>query len=99
MSKDEPVCEVDEYGNQKWRLNGKLHREDGHAVEFAGGTTEWWLRGQLHREDGPAIEYGDGTTIWCLYGERCTPTPTQLAEWEWNKASELMRKELESLNE
>ena len=43
-----------------WYLNGKLHREDGPAVEFADGDKFWYLNGKLHREDGPAVEYADG---------------------------------------
>jgi len=44
-----------------WYLNGKLHREDGPAVEWADGHREWWLNGELHREDGSAIEWANGT--------------------------------------
>jgi hypothetical protein len=45
-------------GNRRteWRLNGKLHREDGPAVEWADGAKEWYLDGKLHREGGPALE-------------------------------------------
>ena len=27
--------EIDKYGNKYWRLNVKLHREDGPAYEYA----------------------------------------------------------------
>jgi hypothetical protein len=57
-------------GNKSWHLNGKLHREDGHAVEWAGGDKHWYLNGNLHREDGPAIEWGDGDKHWYLNGKR-----------------------------
>jgi hypothetical protein len=43
-------------GTKEWYLNGKLHREDGPAVEYSDGTKYWYLNGKLHREDGPAIE-------------------------------------------
>jgi hypothetical protein len=50
-----------------WRkLNGKLHREDGPAIEKANGSKSWWLNGELHREDGPAVEDADGTKEWWL---------------------------------
>ena len=30
-------------GDKFWWLNGKIHREDGPAVEYANGTKEWFL--------------------------------------------------------
>ena len=50
----------------KWKLNGKLHREDGPAIEYAEGNKWWYLNGKLHREDGPAVEYADGTKFWFI---------------------------------
>ena len=37
--------EVEVYanGDKLWRLNGKFHREDGPAVEYAYGTKYWYL--------------------------------------------------------
>jgi len=60
---------VDDEGTKRWFLNGKLHREDGPAVECADGSKSWCLNGKLHREDGPAIEYADGTKHWYLNGK------------------------------
>ena len=57
-------CKVDEYGTRSWYLNGKLHRDDGPAIEYASGHKEWYLNGKLHREDGPAIEYSYGYKAW-----------------------------------
>jgi hypothetical protein len=54
----------------EWFLNGKLHREDGPAVEYANGDRDWYLNGQLHRTDGPACEWTDGTSFWFLNGKR-----------------------------
>jgi len=64
--------EVHEYsdGTKEWYLNGKLHREDGPAVEYWGGTKEWYLNDQRHREDGPAVEYWDGHKEWYLNDQR-----------------------------
>jgi hypothetical protein len=53
----------------KWYLNGKLHREDGPAIEYADGTKEWYLNGMRHREDGPAVEWFYGTKAWCFNGK------------------------------
>ena len=50
----------------KWELNGKCHREDGPAIEYANGTNYWYINGKCHREDGPAIEYADGSKYWYL---------------------------------
>lgn len=66
-------------GNKEWRLDGKLHREDGPAFEWNSGSKEWWLNGRLHRENGPACQWHDGTYSWYLNGERMT-------EAEWNEA-------------
>ena len=63
---EEPVMEIDEHGGKRWYLNGKLHREDGPAVEHANGTKSWYLNDNLHREDGPAIEWADGDKYWYL---------------------------------
>ena len=49
-------------------LNGKLHNEDGPAVELISGYEEWYLHGKRHNEDGPAIEYPDGSKSWWLNG-------------------------------
>ena len=62
----------------EWLLNGKLHREDGPAVEGADGSKSWLLNGKLHREDGPAVECVDGTKSWWLNGIEYT-------EIEWKK--------------
>ena len=53
----------------EWFLNGKYHREDGPAVEYANGSKVWYLNGKRHREDGPAIEYLGGHKVWYLHGK------------------------------
>ena len=47
-------------GGKEWWIKGKLHREDGPAIEYANGNKSWWINGKRHREDGPAIEFADG---------------------------------------
>ena len=59
-------------GDKFWYLNGKRHREDGPAVEYARGDKFWYLNGKCHREDGPAIEYADGHKAWYLNDEEVT---------------------------
>ena len=59
---------VEGNGHKSWYLNGKPHREDGPAVEYANGHKSWWLNGELHREDGPAVEETNHKS-WYLNGE------------------------------
>ena len=35
--------EVSDNGDKHWCLNGKLHREDGPAIERADGSKSWYL--------------------------------------------------------
>ena len=59
-------------GDRFWYLNGKFHREDGPAFEYANGDKIWYFNGKLHREDGPAVEYSDGSKEWYLNGKGLT---------------------------
>lgn len=59
-------------GYKSWWLNGKLHREDGPAIEWDDGGKEWYLNGKYHREDGPAVEYANGIKYWYLNGKQVT---------------------------
>ena len=52
-----------------YNLEGKYHRIDGPAIEYADGYKEWWINGKLHRTDGPAIEWVDGYKEWWINGE------------------------------
>ena len=59
------------YDNRtEWYRNGKCHREDGPAIEYASGDKYWYLNDKLHREDGPAIEYASGNKYWFRNGKR-----------------------------
>ena len=49
-----------------------LHREDGPAIEEAGGYKAWYINDKRHREDGPAVEYVNGCKSWCIDGKRLT---------------------------
>ena len=37
-------------GTKVWYLNGKQHREDGPAVEWADGYKAWYLNGKRYTE-------------------------------------------------
>jgi len=41
----EYTVKVFENGDREWSLNGKLHREDGPAIEWSNGTKEWRVEG------------------------------------------------------
>ena len=43
---EKSVCNIDIYGDKFWRLNGKLHREDGPAIEYPNGHKFWYLNGK-----------------------------------------------------
>ena len=60
--------EITSNGNRYWYRKGKLHREDGPAVEWWDGDEEWYLNGKRHRTDGPAVIRANGTKWWYLNG-------------------------------
>lgn len=46
----------DRYGHIWWKLSdGRIHREDGPAVEYNNGGKAWYLFNKPHRTDGYAI--------------------------------------------
>jgi hypothetical protein len=60
---------IDKEGTKLWYdAEGRPHRADGPAVEWANGTNVWYLNGLCHRTDGPAIEYANGNKAWYLNG-------------------------------
>ncbi len=61
-----PIVKIGEDGTKRWFLNGKLHREDGPAIECADGGKCWYINDKLHREDGPAVECADGGKCWYI---------------------------------
>lgn len=58
------------FGPGEWYSHGKLHREDGPAVERPDGGRLWFDNGELHREDGPAVEHSNGVRHWFVSGKR-----------------------------
>ncbi len=44
-------------GSKLWYRNGKQHREDGPAREWADGGKDWWLNGKCVYALGPIGEY------------------------------------------
>ena len=81
-------------GSKIWYLNGKLHREDGPAVEYDNGDKIWFLNCKLHREDGPAIEKSNGIIYWYLNGKEYTEAEFNV---KMNPVKELSVADLEKL--
>ena len=65
----QPTCKTYPNGTKEWTLDGRRHRTNGPAREWADGSNEWWLDGNYHRTDGPACEYSDGSKEWWLDGK------------------------------
>jgi len=66
--KEKPTLYIDGFGHETWRLfNGKLHREDGPAMETQHPHKHWYRNGKLHRTDGPAREYHTCGKEWWVY--------------------------------
>ncbi len=61
---------IDRRGDVGYVKSGKLHREDGPAVEFSYGAKYWYRNGKMHREDGPAVECNDGRKEWWIDGRQ-----------------------------
>jgi len=52
-----PEVRTDKYGNKRWYLNDKYHREDGPAVERATGYKAWYLNDKhLSKEDFTSLD-------------------------------------------
>ncbi len=60
---------IDKKGSVGYIKNGKLHRDDGPAVELFDGGKEWYKNGRLHKDDGPSVEWADGTKLWHTNGK------------------------------
>ena len=59
-------------GSKYWYVEGKFHRLDGPAIEWADGSKSWCIEDKLHRKDGPAIEYPNGAKFWYIEGKELT---------------------------
>ena len=89
---NEPKCLINNLGDKYWVLKGKLHREDGPALEQTRGSKTWYLKGKRHRVDGPAVEWANGYKAWYLNGRKFENqtewfdllTPKQQENYLWN---------------
>ena len=63
--------DVDEYGTRRYyNVAGRLHRDNGPAVEYASGSKAWYQNGKRHRDVGPAVERMDDIMAWYQNGRR-----------------------------
>jgi len=64
LEQTEPVMKVDGRGTKEWYLNGKLHRTDGPAIEWANGYKAWYLNGKKYTEEDwkNQVEFEKGLT-------------------------------------
>jgi hypothetical protein len=67
---DGPAIDYNTSGSKVWFVNGKLHRLNGPAVEWADGSNLWYVDGKLHRLDGPAIKWANGSGEWFVSSKR-----------------------------
>jgi len=65
----EYVVKVNDNDDKTWYQNGKFHRLDGPAREYANGDKLWYKNGERHRLDGPAIEWSCGGKSWWQNGK------------------------------
>jgi hypothetical protein len=56
--------------SKAWYVEGKRHRLDGPAIEWANGSKYWYVEGKWHRLDGPAIEWANGDKFWYVEGKQ-----------------------------
>ena len=59
-------------------MNGKLHREDGPAIEYCDGAKIWYLNDKRHRLDGPAYLCYNGEKYWFI--NECNVTD-EITKW------------------
>ena len=73
--------------------DGKWHRENGPAIEWADGGKFWYKHGKRHREDGPAYESVYGYKEYWLENIKYTEKEY------WEKIKELKKCKLFKLND
>ncbi|MBK9131247.1 MAG: hypothetical protein IPM20_06365 [Gammaproteobacteria bacterium] len=67
---DGPTMKILRNGNKAWFYNGKLHRDDGPALETVDGEKYWFKNGVQHRDDGPAFISSNGDKEWWYEGKQ-----------------------------
>jgi hypothetical protein len=58
------VTYKNQYGNQYWYKNGRIHRDNGPAKIWSNGDQHWYKNGRIHRDNLPAIILASGEQCW-----------------------------------
>ena len=75
-----------------WFKNGRLHRENGPAIQFKDGDNRWYKNGKLHRENGPAVDFPKGyCKKWYVNGTKLTKSQFK----SWKRAKNYTNKVIE----
>ena len=67
---EEYIVRVFDDRTEWFNKEGKYHRLDGPAIEYADGYKAWFQKGKRHRLDGPAREWSDGSKEWWVEGKK-----------------------------
>ena len=71
-------------GTTIYLKDGKLHRENGPAIEFLGSGKAYFIDGALHSDKGPAIYWPyEEDCHWYVHGVKVIPprqTSVRIAE-------------------
>ena len=63
---NKPECITYPNGDKVWRLNGKLHREDGPAYENTKGD-KWWCLNDEEVNPETIADLWLAKNIYCIY--------------------------------
>ena len=86
---NEPGKWIDE---NEYPIYEKLHRTDGPACEWTGGSKAWYVMGKLHRTDGPAVEE-DGQKEWHVNGKLHRDDGPAIENTQWGEEWYVMGKQ------
>jgi hypothetical protein len=54
---DNVKIRIDVFGHKAWYRNGKLHREDGPAIEYSNGFKVWYINGIEQEKTDLSIDW------------------------------------------
>lgn len=83
-------------GYKEYRINNKLHRENGPAIEILSGKA-YYINGLLHRIDGPAYVHMNGYKEYYYEGKLHNPNGPAV-DWGEEKQEWWIHGELHNTN-
>ncbi len=66
-------CHVNKEGVKHYYLDGKLHRENGPAIEYPDNSPWWFINDEFRPEDEISLEQNTSSKFWYLNGQRIDP--------------------------